>query len=349
MIQKIEVKGLKSINNLNLKCTNLNLITGTNSSGKSTFLQAIMLFFQCQKALEFNYKTVKTDLNGKYISLGNFRENKNPFCENIEIKILNNNFDDFTSYTFNPDETINCFVDYNNEDSNKLNLKYLSCNRIGSQDIFYQNYIDDNFDEKGEYSIYYLEKNSSLKLSNELIKDMSSNTLLTQVNYWLNYIVNATIKTEDFSQTDIVKATYSINNSGQRRTKNVGSGVSYLLSVIVLCLLSQKNDVLIIENPEIHLHPKAQSKVCEFLYFISQAGIQLFIETHSDHIFNGIRVGLSNGNIERNKVSVNFFDLDCDNCTNNTVVEFGKRGRILNNVDGLFDQFNLDLNSMLGI
>ena len=48
-------------------------------------------------------------------------------------------------------------------------------------------------------------------------------------------------------------------------------------------------------------------------------------------------------------ISVNFFSIDDNNCTKNTVVEFGKRGRILNYTDGLFDQFDIDLNRMLNI
>lgn len=73
-----------------------------------------------------------------------------------------------------------------------------------------------------------------------------------------------------------------------------------------MCLGAESDSVIIIENPEIHLHPKAQSKLCEFLYFVSQSGRQLFIETHSDHIFNGLRVGVANGSMNQEDISVNF-------------------------------------------
>ena len=85
------------------------------------------------------------------------------------------------------------------------------------------------------------------------------------------------------------------------------------------------------------------------MYFIAQNGRQLFVETHSDHIFNGIRVGIATEKMDVNNVSVNFFSLDNNNCTQNTVIEFGKRGRILNYTEGLFDQFDVDLNKMLNI
>ena len=48
--------------------------------------------------------------------------------------------------------------------------------------------------------------------------------------------------------------------------------------------LAKKNDVILIENPEIHLHPASQAKVGEFLAFIVRAGIQVIIETHCEHL-----------------------------------------------------------------
>ena len=163
------------------------------------------------------------------------------------------------------------------------------------------------------------------------------------------YILNSFVTTEDVVGTDYVKCFYTNDQGMPVRPKNTGAGLSYLISIIVMCLLSKKNDIIIIENPEIHLHPNAQAKVCEFLYFISSADRQLFIETHSDHVFNGIRVGIATKIMNADDIAVNFFSFDSKNCTQNNVIEFGKRGRILNYIDGLFDQFDIDLNRMLEI
>ena len=201
----------------------------------------------------------------------------------------------------------------------------------------------------GEYAIFSLEKYKSDPLPEALIITEDSYTLISQVNYWLNYILGASISTEDVVGTDFVKCFYITSEGKQVRPKNIGAGLSYLISVLVMCLLSNEDDILIIENPEIHLHPKAQSKVCEFLYFIAKAGRQLFVETHSDHIFNGVRAGIATEEMNSKDIAVNFFAMDTKNCTYNTVVEFGKRGRILNYVEGLFDQFDIDLNRMLDI
>ena len=138
------------------------------------------------------------------------------------------------------------------------------------------------------------------------------------------------------------------------RPVNVGSGISYLISIIILCLGAESDSVIIIENPEIHLHPKAQSKLCEFLYFVSQSGRQLFIETHSDHIFNGLRVGVANGSMNQEDISVNFFAMNEQYETQCNPIIFKEYGKIVGtngdmDRDDLFDQFEIDLNRMFGL
>ena len=153
----------------------------------------------------------------------------------------------------------------------------------------------------------------------------------------------------DIPQTDRIKAQFKGKSDREVRTKNIGSGLSYLISIIIMCLSLEKGETLVIENPEIHLHPKAQSRLTEFFVFISNAGRQLIIETHSDHIFNGTRVAISNGDIEEEKVSINFLSLDGRYCTKNNYIKVGKRGRIIDPPEDLFDQFDIDLDRMLGL
>lgn len=348
MIKQISTKALKSLSSLDVPCKKLNLIVGTNSSGKSTFIQSILLAKQNE--------TPNAGLNGVLVNFGEFKDAKNFNVSEKEISV---------SITFSSGETYDLVIDEDGVKKNDFSclstslidqivncfdVDYLSCDRIGAKDIYTKNYsATAEIGINGEYAIYSLDKYKDMPLPEELIYDKSAYTLNTQVNYWLNYILGATITTEDVIGTDYVKCFYSTASGKLIRPKNMGAGFSYLVSIIIMCLLSKKNAIVVIENPEIHLHPQAQSKVCEFLYFIAKSGRQLFIETHSDHIFNGVRVGIATGNMDADDVSVNFFSMDNDNCTYNTVVEFGKRGRILNYTEGLFDQFDTDLNRMLNI
>lgn len=352
MLKQILINSLKSINELDFTCKKLNIIAGTNSSGKSTFIQSILMAKQNEKQ--------NIGLNGPLVNLGDFKDAKNFNSSSKEIGVVfkystNNNYelriteDEISKNDFATrfkTETVDLF-DFI-EECNSIN--YLSCDRIGAEDIYKKNYSDPmNVGINGEFAIYSLEKNKDKPLSKEMIVDNSSYTLSTQVNYWLNYILGASITTEDVVGTDFVKCFYVTPSGKMVRPKNIGAGFSYLVSIIVMCLLSNSDDIIIIENPEIHLHPQAQSKVCEFLYFIAKNNRQLFIETHSDHIFNGVRVGIATEKMQAEDVSVNFFSIDDNNCTQNTVIEFGKRGRIMNYTEGLFDQFDIDLNRMLNI
>lgn len=339
MINEIEIKNFKSISNLNYKCKYLNLITGTNSSGKSTFLQALLLIKQNSSS--------NIGLNGEIVSVGDFRDVKNFNISSKKISI-EANCDQKPYYLIFDEDGVEK-NNLNQDAGIQCKITYLSCNRIGAEDTYKKNYSSNkSVGINGEYTIFCLDKYSDQKLEESLVKNTEDLTLISQVNYWLSYILDATVSTEDITGTDYVKCFYNVNNTRAVRPKNVGAGLSYLISVLVMCLLSENNDVLIIENPEIHLHPKAQSKVCDFLYFISCANRQIFIETHSDHIFNGIRAGIANSTMSSEKISVNFFNVK-DNCTKNTVITFGKRGKIENYVEGLFDQFNIDLDRMLGI
>jgi predicted ATPase len=116
-----------------------------------------------------------------------------------------------------------------------------------------------------------------------------------------------------------------------------------------MCLASPVGAALVIENPEIHLHPSAQAKICEFLYFIATSGRQLFIETHSDHIFNGFRAGIATGSMEDARINIQFVRLGEAHVTEATKVIIGRRGRIENQQKDLFDQFDMDMNRMIGI
>lgn len=374
MIDTIRVVALKSIKDLTVKCSKLNLFVGTNSSGKSTFLQALLLLTQ-------------QELNGKYISIGDFREVRNYYMPNdsIRIEIIEKNktkpawiefIEDKEKEAYNirtsMDETFvfeimemdEC-IDPEQTDFlvDEFGFHYLSCHRIGVNDIYAKNMLNESdFGIDGEYALAYLLKNESEVVPDELVvKDIDvTNSLLEQVNYWLNYIVGTTLSINDIKKTNYLQVKYNNNPANASsealycRPINVGSGISYLISIIISCLGAESDSIIIIENPEIHLHPKAQSKLCDFIYFVSKAGRQLFVETHSDHIFNGLRVGVATGKISQEDISVNFFAMN-ERCeTQCNPILFKEYGKIVGtndrmDINDLFDQFEIDLNRMLGL
>ena len=374
MIDKVHILALKSIKDLSVECSKLNLFVGTNSSGKSTFLHALLALTQ-------------RSLNGKYISIGDFREVRNYYMPNdsIRIEVLEKNKtkpawrefvedkekETYNIKTSNDEEAIfdiiSCGEYADPQQSEYLfeegGFHYLSCHRIGANDIYAKNMLNEtDFGIDGEYTLAYLLKNESKPITDKLVvKQVDvTNSLLEQVNFWLNYIVGMTLSIKDLKKTNYLQVKYNnnpINASSEAlycRPVNVGSGISYLISIIICCLGSESDSIIIIENPEIHLHPKAQSKLCDFLYFVSKANRQLFIETHSDHIFNGLRVGVSTGEILEENITVNFFALTEKYETQCNPIRFKEYGKILGtnaemDINDLFDQFEIDLDRMLGI
>ncbi|EMV9621678.1 AAA family ATPase, partial [Campylobacter coli] len=67
------------------------------------------------------------------------------------------------------------------------------------------------------------------------------------------------------------------------------TGLNFATKIIIIGLSLKKGDIFIIENPEIHLHPKAISKFADFFAFLVSKGIQVIIETHSNYLLSKLR------------------------------------------------------------
>ena len=81
------------------------------------------------------------------------------------------------------------------------------------------------------------------------------------------------------------------------------------MPVILALLLAEDGDVLIVENPEAHLHPAAQSRMAALMVeYAKKKNLQLFVETHSDHVVNGLRIAVKNKTIDCQDVSILHFD-----------------------------------------
>lgn len=103
----------------------------------------------------------------------------------------------------------------------------------------------------------------------------------------------------------------SRDNDAKFNPVNVGFGYSYVLPIIVSALLAENGSVLIVENPEAHLHPAAQSRIMEFLIRQSlEKDLQLIIETHSDHVVNGLRISMKKGLISPEDGVIQHFAYD---------------------------------------
>lgn len=337
MIEKLKIDNFKCFDIIDVELKKINIFCGTNSSGKSSAIQTLLLIDNCM--------TEENSLNGQWLNLGQFDEVRNFSVRRDKVKIELLQGSSIYSVVLDEDG-IQCL----NQVKGYKKINYISANRVGPKDFFHKITNSKNFiGENAEYLIDYLYKNLTTSVDDERIFDNKSKTLEHQVNFWLNKILNATINLENITSGNIITANYSLNSNKKVRPYHIGAGISYVIGILILCLVIEKGKTIILENPEIHLHPKAQSELSSFLCFIAKSGVQLIIETHSDHIFNGVRKEVHKNRISKDDVSINFFELDESGLSHNHVVELNDNGRVINVKDNLFDQFDNDLDELLNL
>jgi len=113
---------------------------------------------------------------------------------------------------------------------------------------------------------------------------------------WLDYLgVAQNIESKDSAQFGHELQVCMSNRNKNHDLTQVGVGVSQVLPIIVAGLLAKPDTTLIIEQPELHLHPKVQSRLADFFLSLTQLGKQCLVETHSEHIINRIRLRIAEG------------------------------------------------------
>lgn len=133
------------------------------------------------------------------------------------------------------------------------------------------------------------------------------------------------------------------------RPQNVGFGVTYALPVILAILCAPPGGVVIVENPESHLHPRAQAQLARFCAQAAHAGVQVLVETHSDHILNGIRVAVARQIVGPTDVSILFYDGASGDMSARVTqrIEIDRRGRLDRWPEGFFDEGDRLLDRLL--
>ena len=182
-----------------------------------------------------------------------------------------------------------------------LQLDFISADRYGPKLVYKTNNEDDSIGKYGEFVPYIIDQYKLDILENKKVyfnSDIANSSLITEINNWLGYILDGErIDTEVINNVNIsmLKMTnYPQTILDYKSPTHMPYGASYVLPIILGCLLHSESGYkkVIIGNPEAHLHPSAQSKLGKFLAKMAYAGVQIIIETHSDHIINGIRIAI---------------------------------------------------------
>jgi predicted ATPase len=135
------------------------------------------------------------------------------------------------------------------------------------------------------------------------------------------------------------------------RPTNVGFGVSYTLPIVLAILAARPGDLLLLEAPEAHLHPRGQVKIGELMALAAEAGVQIIVETHSDHVLNGVRIAVHQRVIQPDNTAFFYFQWDtkrADGATSVRRLTVDSKGRMEDWPPGFFDETDRSLEVLLG-
>lgn len=235
------------------------------------------------------------------------------------------------------------------------NVHFISANRVGPVKFIEKQEVPETHcvGVNGDFTINTISTYKSLiPIEMNLDRaDCQNHSLKELVSLWMSYImdggdvnIEGDTKIEGRKSSSVLALEFSSPLKGSSRffkSYNVGFGYSYILSVVVTALIAKKDSIVIVENPEAHLHPQAQSRMALLLSKLADKGVQVFVETHSEHILNGFRLAAlkEDSAITNEDLSIYFFD-------NNYHIErlvLEPNGRIRNWPKGFFDQSQHDL------
>lgn len=355
MLEKIAINNFKCFESLDLPLKSLNVFSGLNGMGKSTIIQSLLVLKQSE---ESNYLPQSICLNGNYVNVGMAQDILYEYAENeiIELKFWERgkSFNVKIHYKKDADvletESIGKYHDISlfNE-----HFEYLNADRKSPQVIYPKSsfHIDSQaqLGVNGEYTVHYLCRYQDKSIAWD--KDKS---LKEAVQFWLDMISpEVKFDVSEIENTDLAKlGFYYMDKTKSRlfRPTNVGFGISYVLPVIVALLKAEIGSTLIIENPEAHLHPKGQRRMGELIALCASNGIQIFVETHSDHILNGIRIAVKRNVLKGESVKLFYFSRKKSKERMVHVVECPEiydNGKLSYWPDGFFDEWEKALDEIL--
>ncbi len=374
MISELILEYFKCFESLSLPLRSLTLLSGTNSSGKSSVIQSLVLLHQTMREQEWSQSLL---LNGPTVSLGTVADVVDQLhgrrtlrigltCDKItyqwtfsgdrpdmsmvvdEIQVGDDSYDGSAN--------LHCLMPSSIElpsgMASIMTANYLTAERMGPRDVYL---LDDSekasvVGSAGEHAVSMLHWNSDKPVVENLCLPEAPLTLLRQVEKWMGlFFPGCGLILERIPRVDAVTLGLRTSESLEfHRPTNVGFGLTQVLPILVAALSSSPGDLILIENPEVHLHPAGQSQMGTFLAQVAASGIQVILESHSDHVLNGIRRAVRSGALNADDVQVHFFNDRYGSDPQVTSPDMGSDGSLDSWPRGFFDQFEKDTMLLAG-
>ena len=387
MLERLTVRNFKSHKSTEIELGALTLLTGVNSSGKSSLIQALLLLRQ---SFMKDRLSSGLDLNEPLVKIGKGQDALHRMSDSnvlaITVKcgeVFDFEYDVETALdkTFLPMGHQGENVKRENLENLSLfskNFQYISSLRWGGRSHFDQ--YDYEVGELGQISkllgqgecvAHFLyeyggEQSHNYLVDVEAYKAAKTVELSEQVEAWMRRISAGITVEAKKGLTGGFDISYGYAYDGVKpisdlRAENIGYGISHALPVVTALLASKPGALVILENPEAHLHPAGQAELAKLISRVAQNGVQVIVETHSDHIVNGVLVATKLfesdkkdekiRGLDRGKVKIYYVDKDPDvpAAAKAKEVKVEAGGRLDFQPPGFFDQAEKDLCSLMGV
>jgi predicted ATPase len=368
MLDELIARNFKCLDDVRLPLKPLSVLAGLNGMGKSTVLQALLLLHQSHQ-VSADGSVHRLVLNGPLANIGTAGDALWEGAEQEQLALgvavarqqyvweyaYQEGDDELRGLDGNPGtvpEGQGLFTD---------DFHYLRAERFGpkssspisSTAVKYRRQIGCD----GEYAPFFLTTFGAEELPNEQLHHPSaaSAQIRHELEAWLGEISPGTrIYTESHKKLDLVSLEFAVSSPlGETQhflATNVGFGISYIMPIILAILAARSGTLILLENPEAHLHPRGQVKMGELLALATLGGVQILVETHSDHLLNGVRLAVHGGRLLPEQVGLFFFQREQTADTLSTVIsrpEMDAAGRLSEWPDGFFDETEKVLRQLL--
>jgi len=349
MIERLRLRNFKCFNCEEFIFNNLTILAGANASGKSSVIQALLYY-----AHSIAHQKENIDIRDVFeLDLGVAKSllSHNQTGTDIEIEAFFENKSSIVRLKPSEESPYSMRCERSAVQSEKFEFRYLKAERIGSRTSTSVSGSIDNIGYSGEFAPSVIEnaEKNGISVHEKFATNTGSRKFPSAVEAWMRAIVgNMTIEIKIDYQTGNTDTKFKndITDFGVVPTLT-GFGISYVMPIVVAGLLcsTRDNSILIVENPEAHLHPKAQSQIGKFLALVAECGVQVIIETHSEHIIDGARIQLKKDN-ETDKMTINFFSSMKKKIEAETIC-LSQNGELEHWPTGFFDQKRNDLRALL--
>jgi len=378
VITRLDLRHFKCFRELRLPLGSLTLLSGVNASGKSSVLHALGLFQQTIREHEWSRRLL---LNGVSVQLGVVSDVVDQVYGRRECEIGLVHADREYRWRFRGDRSdmsmgvsaVN--VGEQEFDEPKMlrrlmpagsgehslgehleRLTYLTAERMGPREVYR---LDDPqvapvVGPTGEDAVSVLHLGrDEVVLSALRLGDRPPTRWWQVIGRMEQFFPGCGLSIEAIPHANAVTLGLRTSPSTEfHRPINTGFGLTQVLPLVVAAVSAREGDLLLIENPEVHLHPSGQAAMGEFLVEVAAAGVQVLIETHSDHILNGVRRAVKNGVHPPDDVLLHFFRPRDESKEDERPQVESPTIDLAGNVDtwpeGFFDQFDKDTSFFAG-